>query len=160
MIEMIFLDVDGCLTDGKIIYSPNGEIKEFDVKDGFGIEGWLKLGKKIAIITKRISPAVTNRAKDLKIPYIFQGVSDKLQTAKEILKSQNLAFENTAAIGDDYNDQKLLDAVNLSFKPFDASKNLRADITLNFSGGHGAIREMIEILIEKNGDFRRWSEIW
>lgn len=160
MIEMIFLDVDGCLTDGKIIYSPNGEIKEFDVKDGFGIEGWLKLDKKIAIITKRNSTTVEKRAKDLKIPYIFQGVSDKFEIAKEILKCENLGFENSAAIGDDYNDQKLLDAVKFSFKPFDAMQNLRTDFKLKFSGGKGAVREMIEILIEKNGDFKRWSEIW
>lgn len=160
MIEIIFLDVDGCLTDGKIVYSPHGEIKEFDVKDGFGIEGWLKLGKKIAIITKRNSPRVEERAKDLKIPYIFQGVEDKFKTALSILEKENLSFENAAAIGDDYNDQILLNAVKRSFKPNDATKDLIVQTTLTFNGGKGAVRQMIEILMKENGIFKDWMEVW
>lgn len=160
MIEIIFLDVDGCLTDGKIVYSPQGEIKEFDVKDGFGIEGWLKLGKKIAIITKRNSPRVEERAKDLKIPYVFQGVGDKFKTAEYILKKENLNFENAAAIGDDYNDQVLLNAVKRSFKPNDATKDLVVQTTLTYNGGRGAIRQMIEILMKENGIFKDWMKVW
>ncbi|WP_033916353.1 KdsC family phosphatase [Campylobacter sputorum] len=160
MIEIIFLDVDGCLTDGKIIYSPNGEIKEFDVKDGFGIEGWLKLGKKVAIITKRNSLRVEERARDLKISYVFQGVKDKLKTAEEILQKENLSFENAAAIGDDYNDQVLLSKVKRSFKPSDATNELIVQTTLTRNGGNGAIREMIEILMKENGIFEDWTKVW
>ncbi|ASM37405.1 KdsC family phosphatase [Campylobacter sputorum] len=160
MIEIVFLDVDGCLTDGKIIYSPHGEIKEFDVKDGFGIEGWLKLGKKVAIITKRNSPRVEERARDLKISYVFQGVKDKLKTAEEILKKENLSLENAAAIGDDYNDQVLLSKVKRSFKPNDATHGLLVQTTLTHNGGNGAIREMIEILMKENGIFEDWVKVW
>lgn len=160
MIEIIFLDVDGCLTDGKIIYSPNGEIKEFDVKDGFGIEGWLKLGKKVAIITKRNSQRVEERAKDLKISYVFQGVKDKLKTAQEILEKENLDFEHAAAIGDDYNDQILLNKVKRSFKPNDATLDVDVQTKLSKNGGNGAVREMIEILMRENDIFEDWKKVW
>lgn len=160
MIEIIFLDVDGCLTDGKIIYSPNGEIKEFDVKDGFGIEGWLKLGKKVAIITKRNSQRVEERAKDLKISYVFQGVNDKLETAEKILEKENLDFKHAAAIGDDYNDQILLNKVKRSFKPNDATPDVNVQTKLSKNGGNGAVREMIEILMRENGIFEDWKKVW
>ena len=153
MIEIIFLDVDGCLTDGKIVYSANGEeLKFFDVKDGYAIESWLKLGKKVAIITGRKSPIVERR--------VYQGVSDKFEVAKEILKFEGLSFENAAAIGDDYNDFKILNAVAWSFKPKDAIKQLEVKTKLKHKGGAGAVREMIEIIIEKQNLFDEWSKRW
>lgn len=161
MIELIFLDVDGCLTDGKIIYTSDGHfIKEFDVKDGAAIEAWLKLGKKIAIITGRTCPCVTLRAKDLKIPILKQGVRDKLACAKEILKDLNLSFKDCAAIGDYYNDQALLEAVDLSFKPKDACKNLKATVKLDKKGGRGAVAQMIEYIVKKNDLQTQWDELW
>ncbi|EAU00752.1 MULTISPECIES: KdsC family phosphatase [Campylobacter] len=161
MIEIIFLDVDGCLTDGKIVYSANGEeLKFFDVKDGYAIESWLKLGKKAAIITGRKSPIIERRAEDLKINHVYQGVSDKFEVAKEILKFEGLSFENSAAIGDDYNDFKILNAVAWSFKPKDAIKQLEVKTKLKHKGGAGAVREMIEIIIEKQNLFDEWSKRW
>ncbi|KEA46242.1 KdsC family phosphatase [Campylobacter mucosalis] len=161
MIEIIFLDVDGCLTDGKIVYDANGELlKSFDVKDGYAIESWLKLGKKVAIITGRKSEIVERRAEDLKITHVYQGVSDKLEVAKEILKFEGLSFENAAAIGDDYNDYKILQAVSWSFKPKDAIKELEVDTRLKHKGGAGAIREMIEIIIKEQDLYDEWSKRW
>lgn len=160
MIEIIFLDVDGCLTDGKIVYSADGELlKSFDVKDGYAIESWLKLGKKVAIITGRSSQIVERRAEDLKITHVYQGVHDKLEVAKEILKFEGLTFENAAAIGDDYNDYKILGAVAMPFKPKDAIKELDAH-RLKHKGGSGAVREMIEIIIDKEDLFDEWSKRW
>ncbi|MCD8213029.1 MAG: HAD hydrolase family protein [Campylobacter sp.] len=161
MIEIIFLDVDGCLTDGKIVYNANGEeLKFFDVKDGYAIESWLKLGKKIAIITGRKSHIVERRAEDLKINHVYQGVGDKLEIAKEILKFEGLSFENAAAIGDDYNDFKILNAVAWSFKPKDAIKQLKVKTKLKHKGGCGAVREMIETIIRKQDLFDEWSKRW
>lgn len=161
MIEIIFLDVDGCLTDGKIVYSPNGdELKFFDVKDGYAIESWLKLGKKVAIITGRSSPIVEKRAQDLKITHVYQGVSDKFETAKQILEFEGLEFENAAAIGDDYNDYKLLKSVRWSFKPKNAIKELEVKTKLNCKGGNGAVREMIEMLIDSEGLRQEWAKRW
>ena len=132
MIEIIFLDVDGCLTDGKIIYNANGEeLKFFDVKDGYAIESWLKLGKKVAIIT-----------------------------GSEILKFEGLSFKNAAAIGDDYNDYKILDAVAWSFKPKDAIKELDVKTKLKHKGGNGAVREMIEMIIKSENLYDEWSKRW
>lgn len=161
MIEIIFLDVDGCMTDGKIIYGANGEeLKFFDVKDGYAIESWLKLGKKVAIITGRKSQIVEKRAENLRIDHVYQGVSDKFEVACEILKFEGLTFENAAAIGDDYNDYKLLNAVAWSFKPKDAVKDLDVKTKLKFKGGNGAVRQMIEILIEHENLKEEWSKRW
>lgn len=84
MIKLIVLDVDGTLSDGSIIYSNSGaEIKAFNVKDGLGIAAWIKLGRQAAIITGRESNLVANRAKELKITYIKQGIKDKAKAKKE-----------------------------------------------------------------------------
>lgn len=161
MIEIIFLDVDGSLTDGGIYKTNSGdEFKKFDVKDGFGIQEWLRIGKKIAIITGKSSKIVENRAKELKIPYFFQGVKDKFQKAREILELENLDFSNAAAIGDDLNDMKLLNAVKISFKPADALSSVKADITLSKNGGNGAVREMIEILVDSENLRDEWNKNW
>lgn len=161
MIEIIFLDVDGSLTDGGIYKTNSGdEFKKFDVKDGFGIQEWLRIGKKIAIITGKSSKIVENRAKELKIPYFFQGVKDKFQKAREILELENLDFSNAAAIGDDLNDMKLLNAVKMSFKPADALSSVKADITLSKNGGNGAVREMIEILVDRENLRDEWNKNW
>lgn len=159
MIELIFLDIDGCLTDGKIIYSSNGEeIKEFNVKDGAAIEAWLKLGKKVAIITGRTSKCVNLRAKDLKIDLVFQGVKDKLLCASEILEKLNLNFSQCAAIGDYYNDTALLKAVNRAFVPKDA--HIKIGKRLKFKGGNGAVAAMIESLVKENKMQKEWDKLW
>ena len=102
MIEIIFLDVDGCMSDGGI-YKTNlsDEFKRFDVKDGFAIQQWNRMGKISAIITGKSSQIVADRAKELEIKYCFQGVSDKLAKALEILELEGLGLQNAAAIGDE-----------------------------------------------------------
>lgn len=161
MIEIIFLDVDGCLTDGGLYYTNSGdEFKKFDVKDGFAIEQWNKMGKISAIITGKKSQIVENRANDLKIKYVYQGVRDKLKIATEILEKENLSFKNAAAIGDDYNDMRLLNAVNLSFKPNNAMSGVEACVSLKKNGGEGAVREMIEFIIEKENLKDLWFSKW
>lgn len=161
MIEIIFLDVDGCLTDGGLYHSNSGEeMKKFNVKDGFGIQEWQRCGKKVAIITGKSSQIVANRAKELKIDIVFQGVKDKLAKATEILDELGLRFLQAAAIGDDLNDAKLLKAVGVSFKPKNALASLKTDITLNANGGEGAVREMIEYLVDKNDMREVWNSKW
>ena len=161
MIEVIFLDVDGCLTDGGLYHSNSGEeMKKFNVKDGFGIQEWQRCGKKVAIITGKSSKIVENRAKELKIDIVFQGVKDKFAKATEILDNLNLRFSQAAAIGDDLNDMKLLQNVGVSFKPKNALNSLKTDITLNANGGEGAVREMIEYLVDKNDMREIWNSKW
>ena len=93
MIEIIVLDVDGCLTDGKITYDANGvESKSFSVKDGLAITSWHKLGKRSAIITGRTSTIVEKRARELGITHLFQGIHNKDEVLANILKEEGLDF--------------------------------------------------------------------
>ena len=149
-IELIVLDVDGTMTDGKIIYTQNGdELKSFSVKDGLAIASWIKLGKKVAIITGRSSKIVENRATELGIQHFYQGVHKKKERLEEILKELNLTMDNVASIGDDLNDYTMLSASKYAYVPADASvyvKNIATEV-LSSNGGEGAVREMIEKLI-------------
>jgi 3-deoxy-D-manno-octulosonate 8-phosphate phosphatase (KDO 8-P phosphatase) len=152
LIELLVLDVDGCLTDGKIVYSSNNrEIKSFNVKDGLAISTWIQMGKHVAIITGRESTIVEKRAKELKIQYLFQGVKNKLAILDDLISSLGLTYSEVAAIGDDLNDYKMLQKVALSFTPKDGVNDIIdiVDITLKSSGGDGAVREMIDCIIDK-----------
>ncbi|MDR0762318.1 MAG: HAD-IIIA family hydrolase [Campylobacteraceae bacterium] len=161
MIELIVLDVDGCLTEGTIFYTNDGEAaKAFNVRDGFGIVCWHKIGKKCAIITGKSSDIVKHRARDLNIKYVFQGIQDKLGVLKELLKELNLELDNVAAIGDDTNDYKQLKSVGWSFAPADALPFIRKNVAtvLKSNGGKGAVREMIEMIVDKEnlrGEFEK-----
>ncbi len=153
MIELLVLDVDGCLSDGKITYSAHGdEIKSFNVKDGLAIATWIKMGKQVAIITGRESKIVERRAKELKIQHLFQGVSTKLMTLDVLVDELGLDMKNVAAIGDDLNDYKMLEMVGHSFTPDDGVRDITAlvNTVLSKKGGDGAVREMIEIIIDKD----------
>ena len=164
MIKLLVFDVDGCLTDGGIIYgnTMHEEYKVFNVKDGFGIVSWIKLGRKTAIITGRKSAVVERRAKELGIHYLFQDVKDKKVVLQQILDREGLSFENVAAIGDDLNDVNLLDAIKLSFAPNDAMnfvKN-RVKIVLTNNGGKGAVREMIDHVMKHEGLEEEFTKLW
>ena len=162
-IELIVLDVDGTLTDGKIIYTQNGdEVKTFSVKDGLAIASWVKLGKKVAIITGRNSKIVERRAKELGIEHLFQGVHNKQEVLEKLLQSLKLTMQNVASAGDDLNDYKMLKASKLAFVPADASYYVKeiADVILSRDGGDGAIREMIEKLIEQENLKEEYLSLW
>lgn len=152
MIELIILDVDGTLTDGSIIHSNNGdELKSFDVKDGLAIASWTKkLGKKVAIITGRTSKIVEKRAAELQISYLYQGVHNKDEIIDDILKQESLSWENVASIGDDLNDLKMLKKSSISFCPNDAVEDIKNSVSrvCTKNGGYGAVREMIEFILE------------
>lgn len=164
MIELLVFDVDGCLTDGGIMYgnSDAEEFKTFHVKDGFGIVSWMKLGKKTAIITGRNSRVVERRAKELGITHLYQDVKNKKAVLQEILEKEGLAFENVAAIGDDLNDLSLLHSVGLSFAPSDALPMVlnAVDVVLKKEGGKAAVREMIDIVVEKENLSEAFVNLW
>ncbi|MDR0579805.1 MAG: HAD hydrolase family protein [Campylobacteraceae bacterium] len=163
MIELLVFDVDGCLSDGKLFYSNNGdECKSFDTRDGFGIVCWHALGKKSAIITGKTSQIVDRRAKDLGIKYVFQGVKDKLAVLKELLKELGLELENVAAIGDDMNDYRQLKHVGWSFAPADALPfiHLHVKTVLKSDGGKGAVREMIEVVVDHENLREEFIKPW
>ncbi len=163
MIELLVLDVDGCLTNGAITYTESGdEIKSFNVKDGLAITTWISLGKKVAIITGRKSKIVTKRATELKITHIYQGVRYKKEKLDEILKLEKLTYDQVAIIGDDLNDYNMLKSATLSFTPNDGVLKIKemVDVILDTKGGEGAVREMIEIIILKENLQERFLKEW
>jgi 3-deoxy-D-manno-octulosonate 8-phosphate phosphatase (KDO 8-P phosphatase) len=163
MIELIVLDVDGTMTDGKIYYSNNGEeLKAFNIKDGLMIKSWNALGKKSAIITGRVSKIVERRGKELDITFIRQGIRDKADELKKIVNELGISFENVAIIGDDMNDLSMLKLVEKSFAPYDASSFIYdfVNYPLNKKGGDGAVAEMIEILLKEENLYNEFLKLW
>ena len=161
-IELILLDVDGTMTDGKISYSQNGdEIKSFCVKDGLAIASWIRLGKEVAIIT-RSSKIVERRARELGITHYYQGVHNKKEVLDKLLSTLNLEPKNIASIGDDLNDYPMLIASEISFAPANASHYILGivNVVLEKNGGEGAVREMIEQLILKEGLEEAYLKLW
>jgi 3-deoxy-D-manno-octulosonate 8-phosphate phosphatase (KDO 8-P phosphatase) len=162
-IELIVLDVDGTMTNSHITYSENGdEIKSFNVKDGLAIASWRKLGKQVAIITGRTSKIVAKRADELHIEHYYQGIHNKKEVLEDLLEKLDLKMENVASIGDDLNDMQMLKASKISFVPRDASAYVDkiATVVLSKRGGDGAVREMIEYLIKKEGLEEKYLELW
>jgi 3-deoxy-D-manno-octulosonate 8-phosphate phosphatase (KDO 8-P phosphatase) len=163
VIDLIILDVDGCLTDGNIIYSNSGdETKAFNVKDGLAISSWVKLGHQAAIITGRHSKLLERRANELGIAHVHQGVKDKAAQLNYLSEKLNIPLRNIAAIGDDLNDYKMLSLVGLSFTPHDGSGHIQAIVNkvCETKGGEGAVREMIEELFVINDEVGEFLALW
>ncbi len=163
MIELIVLDVDGCLTDGKIIYANSGEeSKHFSVKDGLAIRSWIDLGHHVAIITGRRSKLVEKRAKELGITELHQGIKNKGLLLQDICERLDIPLRKVAAIGDDLNDMKMLQSVGRSYTPHDGSKHIQTIVNrvCETKGGEGAVREMIEELFEINDEVSDFLALW
>ncbi|EDZ62606.1 3-deoxy-D-manno-octulosonate 8-phosphate phosphatase (KDO 8-P phosphatase) [Sulfurimonas gotlandica GD1] len=163
MIKLIILDVDGCLTNGGLIYSADAiESKIFNVKDGLGISTWIKMGNQVAIITGRNSKIVQRRAEELGIQHIHQGIRDKDRVLKEIVSSLGLSFYEVGAIGDDLNDYNMLSLVGKSFTPNDGVKEIKEIVNkvLTRNGGDGAVREMIDTLVDENDQREEFMAVW
>jgi 3-deoxy-D-manno-octulosonate 8-phosphate phosphatase (KDO 8-P phosphatase) len=161
--ELLILDVDGCLTDGRITYYEDGnESKSFDVKDGLAISTWVRMGKEVAIITGRKSGIVERRAKELGIAHLHQGVRNKAETVKSLSERTGIALDDMAAIGDDLNDLQMLQTVGVSYVPNNASRFVKAvaDTVLSRDGGNGAVREMIEDIIVKDDQEEAFLALW
>ena len=154
MIKLVLLDVDGTLTDGRIYRGNNGEeLKRFNVKDGYAIVNAQKLGIEFGIITGRKSELVEIRAKELKIKYLYQGISEKTVILEEIMKKDGLSKEEIAYMGDDLNDFLIMKQVGLSGTPKDAVDEVIqvADFVSKRNGGSGAVLEFIEHILKKDG---------
>ena len=163
MIELIVIDVDGTLTDGKIYYGNDGEeLKAFNIKDGLMIKAWNTLGKKSAIITGRISKIVERRAKELDITYVKQGIRNKKEALEEIISELNITYSEVAVIGDDMNDLSMLKLVKKSFAPYDANSYIYdfVNYPLKKNGGEGAVAEMIEMLLKEEKLYDKFVELW
>ena len=158
-IKLLIMDVDGVLTDGRIIYGPDGsEFKSFHVRDGHAMKLANRAGLKMAIITGRDSEIVTRRGKELEVDFIYQKVFNKLEVYEKILQENNLKDEEIAFIGDDIVDLPVMRRVGLSIAVEDAVEELKQEsllITKN-PGGRGAVREVIEYILKARG---LWEDV-
>ena len=149
-IKLLALDVDGVLTDGTIYISPAGEVfKGFNAKDGMGISCALRSGLQIAVITGRQSPIVERRCEELGITLLQQGVKDKRLALQQMAQKLGLVREEIAYMGDDLNDIPAFKASGLNLVPADAAIEVMAvaDIITKASGGRGAVREAITMIL-------------
>jgi len=157
-IKIIILDVDGTMTDGGVYIDSNlAETKKFNIKDGAGILLAQSVGIEFMILTGRTSKCVEQRAKELKIRHVVQGVQDKAVYLKDFMSSNNLSQENVAYIGDDLNDLPAMNCAGVTACPADAANEVKeyCDFTLSKNGGDGAVREFIEILLK---DKKLWEK--
>ena len=154
MIKLVLLDVDGTLTDGGIYRGNNGEeLKRFNVKDGYVIVNAQKLGIEFGIITGRKSELVEIRSNELKIKYLYQGISEKTVILKEIMQKTELKKEEIAYMGDDLNDILIMKQSGLTGAPRDAADEVIqiVDFVSGKNGGSGAVREFVEYILKKDG---------
>lgn len=153
-IKLLLLDVDGVLTDGRIIFDSNGvESKFFNVKDGHGIKMVQRAGIEVGIISGRQSQVVANRAAELGISRVYQGSLDKLTPYRETLAETGLTDEEVAFIGDDVIDIPILSRVGFAAAPADAVEVILPYVHLQTRnrGGWGAVREVCDLLLKEQG---------
>lgn len=158
-ITVVALDVDGVLTDGRIIYDSTGrETKVFDVQDGLAIVLMRRLGFKLAIISARASKTITVRAKDLGIDRVYMDAYPKRKAYEAMLKAFKVRDENVCFVGDDLVDIPLLKRAGFAVAVRNACPEARraADYVTRKTGGRGAVREVIELILKSQG---RWAEI-
>lgn len=145
------MDCDGVLTDGRLYFGPTGEeLKVFHARDGQGIVEWHAAGFRSGIISGRNSPIVESRARQLGIEFIFQGRKDKIPAFLEMIAAADITADEVAFIGDDTPDAEVFPHVGLAVAVGDAHDAVKAAAhhVTNNNGGHGAVRELIDILLE------------
>lgn len=153
-IRLLFVDVDGVLTDGRITLDEKGkESTSFHVKDGLGLKMLLSAGIQVVILTGRASAAVAHRARELGIADIYQGSGDKGALCRQILREKGIVREEAAAIGDDLPDLSMFMETGLSIAVADAAEEVRdkADLVTRARGGHAAVREVCEWILKCRG---------
>jgi len=158
-IKLLLLDVDGVMTDGRIIFDSQGnETKAFDVKDGHGLKLVQRAGIEVGIITGRQSAIVAHRAEELGISIVYQNVKDKLLPFREILAERHLDPSEVAYVGDDVVDLPVLRLVGFAATVADAVPDIKpyVDYISERSGGRGAVREICDYLLKESG---RWDAV-
>ena len=153
-LRMLLLDVDGVMTDGGIILiGADQEAKRFNAQDGMGITLARAAGIKVGIVTARSSPMVDRRAKELHIDEVFQGAQRKTEVLDRLMSQYTISSAQVAFIGDHIQDKGIMERVGIAIavhNAMDVVKECSAYVT-NACGGHGAIREAVEWLLELRG---------
>lgn len=153
-IKLLLLDVDGVLTDGRLLFSNSGEeLKAFSTLDGHGIKTLIQSGIQVGIITGRTSKLVERRARDLGIEILVQGREDKLIALDEILADNNIEKATICYVGDDFPDLAVMRAVGLSASVPNGHPDVKsaASLITERRGGEGAVREVADYLLKAQG---------
>ncbi len=162
-VRLLLMDVDGVLTDGRLINvpGPDGhvvETKAFDSQDGIALQ-WLNWhGVETGVISGRVSPATEERARQVKMTYVYQGHIEKIPILEEISRKSGISFSYIAYMGDDLTDVVVMRRVGLAIAPANARAEVKraAHHVTTAAGGSGAVREVIEILLQAQG---KWADI-
>lgn len=157
-VELLILDVDGVMTDGRLYYADSGptgsrEFKAFYAQDGAAIKMLQAAGIPVAIISGRVSEATARRARELGIAHVHQGVEDKTAALRSLCEASGIAAERMAHAGDDIPDLPLFDRVGMRLSVADAHPEVasRADYVTAAAGGAGAVREICHLILIANG---------
>lgn len=153
-IELVIFDVDGVLTDGSVLVGPDGrESVRFNIQDGYGVFRGYRVGLRYAIISGRQCEAVEHRARALQITQVHQDQSFKQKAFEAVLTESGLEASRVAYIGDDLNDLPIMGQVGVSCAVANARREVKeiADIVTEARGGEGAVRELLEQIIEAKG---------
>jgi len=157
--KLVFTDIDGVWTDGGMYYDQFGnEWKKFNTYDSAGVLFCHQNNIPIAIITGEKNEIINRRSKKLNVDFLFMGVKDKLKVASDLCKQLKINLNETAFIGDDINDIKLLKAVGISAAPSSAPLYIQNIVTwkLNKKGGEGVFREFIERLVNMEQYYEKY----
>jgi 3-deoxy-D-manno-octulosonate 8-phosphate phosphatase (KDO 8-P phosphatase) len=162
-VRLLLMDVDGVLTDGRLfnVPGPGGkmvETKGFDSQDGIALQ-WLEWhGVHTGIISGRVSPATEERARQVKMRYVYQGHIEKIPILEEIHQASGVPLDQIAYAGDDLTDIVVMRRVGLAIAPANARDEVKraAHFVTAASGGRGAIREVVELLLSAQG---HWADI-
>jgi 3-deoxy-D-manno-octulosonate 8-phosphate phosphatase (KDO 8-P phosphatase) len=158
-IKLLLLDVDGVLTDGRIVYDSRGrDMKFFDVHDGLGVYALKKAGIPTILITAKGSGAIRPRARDMQVVKVYENISPKTAVLSKILKEHRLKNEEICFVGDDLVDLCLMQSVGLPIAVFNAAAEIKqaADYITIREGGRGAVREVAELILKAQA---KWSEV-
>jgi 3-deoxy-D-manno-octulosonate 8-phosphate phosphatase (KDO 8-P phosphatase) len=158
-IRLVLFDVDGVLTDGKILMHADGsESKQFDIKDGSAIVWAGRLGLTVGFLSARSSASTAQRAAQLGVTLVHQGVASKRETYDQIVDELLLENEQVAYMGDDVLDLPVLARAGLAAAPADAVVDVRDRVhwVAQRAGGHGAARELIEMILKAQ---QKWDGI-
>ena len=158
-IKMLILDIDGVMSDGGIIINGDGtESKRFNAQDGHGVKLWQRAGLETAIISGRVANVTTIRAKQLDIRYVMQGCKEKLPAFESLLEKAGLKASQVVYVGDDTVDIPLVRRAGIGVAVENAVDELKhhADYVTRRSGGYGAVREVVELILKTAG---RWEAL-
>lgn len=162
-VRVVFLDVDGVLTDGGLHFTEHGEtIKRFNTLDGHGIKLLQKAGVVPAVVTGRDSAPLRLRLQQLGVEHVVYGTEDKVPAAQAILESLSLDWSQAAMMGDDWPDLPVMQRCALACAPSNAHpENLAmADYVTHAAGGHGAVRELCDLILTAGGHYQPLLEVY